>query len=660
MSRILVIDDDSGHRLVLKSRLTESGHEVVLIETGAQGIAEARVHPYDAFLVATRLGKGVDGYEVCRRLKAIPERAHVPVILFNDGAALPDEPTRAFEAGADAHVTKPDLPALDLVLRVHLRSKRRLEELSREVTALHEHARKLALHEPRAQAADGEHAPRDMNGDHSAVLREIAAGKPDGLVLVDSEGTVRFADRGASELLGGRLEGMHLGNLAPSSGLEAFARDARIEPREGFRFDLPARKGRMPRSVHAVVIPLLVQPTPELNALRVVIFQDAGKRRLAAELLKLPEPSIPRAELGALVEAAREVFRPESLVGVSTATQALRADVTAAARHDEPVLLRGDRSSGLVRVARILHFSGSSTGAFIHVRCSSQSPEILELELFGCIKGSTPRAQHDRPGAFQLAQDGTLFLEDIGELPPELQARVQRFLESGSVQRKGAQRPERIDLRLIASTNEPLENAVSDGRFSRELFGRLSAHMLRVLPLTQRREDIEPLARQLLARFGAQRRVSAIDADVFELLRRHDWPGSVSELEDAIESACALATDGVVQLEHLPRPLRDARARFPADELIPTRRAPARSLEGTHAVSDLASHEIVPRGAAPVQRPTFVPESTNGEPVSLDSYEKKALQRAIEETGGDKLAAAKLLGVGKSTLYRKLKYHGIH
>jgi DNA-binding NtrC family response regulator len=653
MSRILVIDDDSGHRLILKSRLGEHGHEAVLADSGAKGLVEARAQAYDAFLVAARLGKGVDGYEVCRRLKAIPERAHVPVLLFNDVGSTHDDPARAFESGCDAYVTKPDLPALDLVLRVHLRAKKRLEELSREVHNLHETVRKLHTEE-RPRTADHDNG-RDAN-DHGAVLREIATGRPDGIVIVDSEGTVRFADRGACELLGQRVEGMHLGDLAPSSGLEAFARDARIEPREGFRFDLPPKKGRLPRSMHAVVIPLLVQPGQGKSMLRLVLFQDSSKRRLAAELLKVPEPTIPRAELGALVEAAREVYRVESLAGSSAAADALRAHVRSAARHQEPILLFGDRMSGLDRIARILHFTGRSSGAFVHARCAAQTKEALEIEFFGAAKGATASGSQDRPGLFQMAQDGTLFLENIGDLPPELQLRVLRFLETGSVQRLGAQRPERLDLRLIASTNVPLEPLVSAGRFSRELYERIVAHGLRVPPLRERVEDVEVLARNLVERFGGRNGVHAIDDEVIALLRSHDWPGSVAELEDAIQTACDLATDGIVHAENLPRQLRDASGG--ADEIIPTRRGHGRGVDGTHAIQDGHIVELRPRPfmSQPSGSRSLGPDA---EPLSLDNYEKRALLRAIEEAGGDKIAAAKLLGVGKSTLYRKLKYHGI-
>jgi CheY-like chemotaxis protein len=258
MSRILVVDDDSGHRLILKSRLVESGHEVVLADTGARGISDARAQPFDAVVVAARLGAGVDGYEVCKRLKGIPERAHVPVILFNDQTGVHEDQGRAFDAGCDAFVTKPDLPALDHVLRVHVKQKRRLEELSREIANLHEQVRRLKTPAESAPpiVAPNHNAGRDAgreatspNGEHAAVLRELACSRPDGMLLVDSEGTVRYADRGACDLLGSRIEGHHLGSLAPASGLEAFARDARIEPREGFRFDLPARKGRAARAI---------------------------------------------------------------------------------------------------------------------------------------------------------------------------------------------------------------------------------------------------------------------------------------------------------------------------------------------------------------------------------------------------------------------------
>ncbi len=659
MNRILVIDDDSGHRLILKSRLAETGYEVVQADSGAKGLVEARERPFDAFVVAARLGKGVDGYEICRRLKAIPELAHVPVVLFNDQSGSPDEPIRAFDAGCDAFVTRPDLPALDNVLRVHIRNKRHVEELARENQALHQQNKKLGANEDRPRAAETDHAPRDT-GDHATVLRELAAGKPDGLMIVDGEGTVRFADRGANEIFGSRLEGMHLGHVAPSSGLEAFARDARIESREGFRFELPARKNRMARLLSAVVIPLLSQTEGERGALRVVLFQDGQKRRLACDLLKLPPTRALRAELGPLIEAAREVYRPQSLIGSSAAVQGLREAVVAAVRTDESVLLRGDRNSGIEHVARVLHYAGASTGGFLHVRCAGQTAENLELELFGYAKGALQGSQGERPGFFQLAQDGTLFLEDVTELTSALQERLLLFLTAGTVQRKGALKAERVDVRIVASASSSIDHAVDQGKFSRALYERLAERQIPVPPLAQRIEDVETLARHSLARFGAPRRVLDFADDTLELLRRYEWPGSLAELEESIDQACALATDGVLRIENLPRGLRDARARLIGDEIVPTRRLPsAEAVGGTHAVHDMPTHELRPQPTSLGNRSMREWDITDADPVSLDIYEKKAILRAIDTSGGDKLAAARLLQIGKSTLYRKLKYHNI-
>jgi two-component system response regulator HydG len=659
MSRILVIDDDSGHRLILKSRLAETGYEVVQADSGAKALVEARAQPFDAFVVAARMGKGVDGYETCRRLKAIPERAHVPVILFNDQTATAEEPTRAFEAGCDAFVTRPDLPSLDHVLRVHVRNKKRIEELARENQALHQQNKKLGAVDEGSRPASADHAPRET-GDHAAVLRELAAGKPDGLMVVDGEGTVRFADRGANEIFGSRLEGMHLGHLAPASGLEAFVRDARIETREGFRFELPARKNRMARLLNAVVVPLLSQAESERGALRVVLIQDGQKRRLACDLLKLPATSALRAELGPLIEAAREVYRPQSLIGSSAAVQGLREAVVAALRTDEPVLLRGDRNSGTEHVARVLHYAGSSTGTFLHLRCAGQTADNLELELFGYAKGALQGSPGERPGLFHLAQDGTLYLEDVIDLAPALQEKVHQFLSAGTVQRKGALKPDRVDVRIVASAGSAIDHAVEQGRFSRALYERLAERQIPVPPLAQRIEDVEPLARHSLARFGAPRRVLDFADDTLELLRRYEWPGSLAELEESIDQACALATDGILRIENLPRPLRDARARLIGDEIVPTRRvASTDTVGGTHAVHDMPVHELRPQPTILGNRTLREWDITDADPVSLDVYEKKAILRAIDTSGGDKLAAARLLQIGKSTLYRKLKYHNI-
>lgn len=658
MIRILVVDDDSGHRLVLRSRLAERGYEVTLAESGARGLMDARAAAFDLFLVASNLGSGIDGHEVCRRLKGIPETSAVPVVLFNHHSLAHENLERGFDVGCDAFVIGGELSGLEHQLRLLIRQRRLQQELSDQVRALQEQNRRLC--DERLRNQDHENHGRDANGEHAAAMRELAAGRPEGILVVDAEGTVRQADRGASEFLGGRIEGRQLGSLVPASGLEAFVRDARIEAREGFRFDVAARRGRTARSLTATVIPLVVHPGEHDPGLRIVMIFDAAKRRLAAEILRVQDPGIPRQALGSLLEAAREMFRPDMLIGHSRLMCDLRESVLIACRCSAPVLLRGERGTGKERIARTLHYGGSSTGAYLQIRCGGLTPEDLELELFGHVKGAHPAAVADRPGLFHMAQDGTLYLEEIGDLPLDLQDRLARFLEEGTILRKGTHRAERMDVRVIVSSVAPLEGAVQEGRFKPELFAHLSKVSLCAPALAQRPEDIEPLAHHCLRRFGAPRQIQEFTEEALWILRQHDWPGNVAELEDCVEQACARATESVVRVEDLPRGLRDQHLHVSERQLIPVKRPEGPQALGTHTVGTpkLEPEPVIPRTARSSREPHLW-DITDEDPISLDLYEKKALLRALEQVHGDKLAAARLLKVGKSTLYRKLKRFGI-
>ncbi len=654
MIRILVVDDDSGHRLILKNRLSERGYEVAGADSGAKGLVEARGGGFDVILVAADLGSGIDGYEVCRRLKSIPETNATPVILFHTQMSAGDHVDRGYEAGADSYVFGQELNGLDHVVRILLRARRQLHDFAEQIHGLQELARRGG-DRPR----ESENGTRD-SAEHQNVLRELASGRPDGVLLVDGEGTVRHADRGACDLLGARLEGRHLGSLVPASGLEAFVRDARIEAREGFRFDANLRRGRAARSLTAAVMPFVVMAGEHDHGLRIVLLYDAAKRRLAADLLRLPERGIPRQELSALLDAAREVYRPERILGESGPMRAVREAVTASMSTSGHVLLVGAEGTGKERIARTLHFGGSSTGAFLHLRCSAISPADLDLELFGYVKGAFPGALSDRVGLFQLAQDGTLFLEEIGSLPLETQERLVRFFDDGTVVRNGSRKVERIDVRIVASTGKPTDALVAQGQLSRALLQRLNETVIQVPTLAECHDDVVLLALAAVERFGAARNVRDIADEALAVLHQHDWPGNVAELEDVIEQSCTRARDGVIRVEDLPRALRERYSDLPQRDLIPVKRPSGAQIGGTHVVghAPMPSHPHAAGHAGGAEpRPWDIVDS---DPVSLDLYEKKALLRALDQVGGDKLAAARLLKVGKSTLYRKLKRFGIH
>ncbi len=571
MNSILVIDDEPASRLIVQSRLKDSGYQAAVAETGAQGLSEARGRGHDVFLVSAGLESGIDGSEVCRRLKAMPESQGVPVVLYSNRPVSTDELSRGYEAGCDYFLSKSEMPVLDHIVRVLLNAKSRLDDLGEQLRGIEGRSRRRA--EEQQVQADSELAQRDT-GEHSLVFRELAAGRPDGVLMVGPDGFVRMADRGACELLGSRIEGRNLGSLAPATGLEAFVRDARTDAREGFRFDLPARKGRAPRSLSASVVPLVSPPGEKDPGLRVVLMLDAGKRRLAAEMLRIQEPGVPRSQLAPLLEAARDEYSIDRFVGVSPQTHAVREKLVEALQTREPVLVLGEAGTGRARVARTLHYASEASGPFLGLHVPSVAPEHLAAELFGQIKGSTPEALVDRPGLCQLAKDGTLFLEEIGDLPKPIQERLLTALRSGTVTREGTTKPETVEFRLIASSVEPFAALSSAKRFLPALLEELSMRKIELAPLRDRPVDIQPLIETFLSRYGSAQRVYEMPDEVVFVCERYDWPGNVDELAHAVETACARCESGTITVQDLPRPLVDLHSKFAASELIPRARPP--------------------------------------------------------------------------------------
>ena len=657
MGRILVIEDEPSARLLLQSRLEDLGHEVATAPTGAMGLMEARAGRFDLFLVDVVLGAGVDGYEVTRRLKAMPQTHGVPVVMVSEHNTGREDLHRGYEAGCEAFLIKGDMTLLEDVVRAMLRIKALQNDLSLQNRLLEDHNRRL--HEEQQRGADLELALRE-SGARALVFRELAAGRPDGVLVVDGDGIVREADRGARELFGNAVEGAHLGSLAPATGLEAYVRDARTEPREGFRFDLPPQTGRGTRSVTASVVPTLpaggVAGDP---GLRVVLLLDAGKRRVAAELLRMQEQGIPRRETAPLIEAAREIHNPSSILGAVPEMVALRAHVAREAVTDDTVLIRGERGVGKQHVARALHFGGSRSGPFVPVSCGGFTPSVLESELFGHAKGAFTGAFADRPGLFHQAHMGTVFLADVDELSLDLQAKLVQVLEKSEVGRVGAPRCEQVDVRVIAATGADLGRAVAAGRFRDDLLQLLGGVDLEIPPLRARIDDLPLLARHFLGRYGASRATVELAEETLWALENHDWPGNVRELRQCIERACALTEGDVIGPEDLAPPLRElARRLAERSELPPAPRIVARP--GAPETPERAPHPRprMPEDARPPS-PAGGAQAEEEVEISFDFFERKALLLALERTGGDKLKAAKLLAVGKSTLYRKLKRHGI-
>jgi DNA-binding NtrC family response regulator len=618
VKRILLVEDDVGAQLLYRNRLTDLGYQVVVSSSGAMGLMEARSASFDLFLVDIGLGTGIDGYEVCRRLKAIPEIHAVPVVLISGHVRSREDLHRGYEVGCQSFLVKGDLMLLEDVVRAMLRIKSLQDDLAMQNRLLAERHRRSRAE--KAQSAEPDPGVRDVRA------------RPDGVLLVDGDGQVRTSDRGARDLFGQAIEGKHLALLAPDSRLEAVVRNARTEPDTSVRFEVPERPGRPARAVLARIYPLVPQPNGIGAALRTVLLFEIGRHRQAEAGARGDEQLAPRHDRAPLLAAARELFRPSALLGSSPAMRDLRARAARLAHSDAAVLVQGPSGSGKGFLARILHYSGTRAGPFVEVACSATGARELELELFGAGR------EGGDSGAIQAAHGGTLFLRDAERLPEKLQERVLEALSERRIQRAGSTSAGRADVRLVASTRAGLEPAAQGRGFAPELARWLVAETLVLPALTERVQDVDVLARHFLARYACFEEPS-LSADAAWVLAHHDWPDNVRELERTVQVACEAARAPEVQLADLPRPLQEL------ERSLPRRSSGAAAPRAQAGSLDQAMHAL---------------RSSLGSTVSLlDAYEKGALLHALSLTRGDKLAAAKLLDVGKSTFYRKLKIHGI-
>ncbi|HEV8492571.1 MAG TPA: sigma-54 dependent transcriptional regulator, partial [Candidatus Angelobacter sp.] len=281
------------------------------------------------------------------------------------------------------------------------------------------------------------------------------------------------------------------------------------------------------------------------------------------------------------------------------------------------VLVQGENGTGKETIARAIHADGPFRDhPFLLVDCASPAPGALESMLFGPMKAASSGAKA-KDGMYALASGGTVFFDEIGEMPLELQSRLLRALQEKEFVSQASGKSVAVDVRIIAATSRDLETAVQQGTFRRDLFFRLNVVSLRLPALRDRKEDIRPLAEHFLQRSGQARQVQfSLNHEALKVLQFYDWPGNVRELENCLERAVAMSQGPVLQ---------------PADFPPHIRTAPLRAV-------------------APGKQARILP---------LAELEKQAILEALQQLNGDKLMTARALGIGKTTLYRKLKEYGI-
>jgi two-component system NtrC family response regulator len=334
------------------------------------------------------------------------------------------------------------------------------------------------------------------------------------------------------------------------------------------------------------------------------IHQIQDRRRLLSENREL------RAALA-------ERHRVEGIIGESGAMQEVLSVVRRVAPSDATVLIRGESGTGKELIAKALHYaSPRAAGALVKVNCAALAESLLEAELFGHEKGAFTGAVAARKGRFELADGGSLFLDEIGDLPPHLQVKLLRVLQEREFERVGSSRPIRVDVRLLAATHRNLEALVREGRFRDDLYYRINVVTIQLPPLRERREDLPPLIDHFLRAFAKKngKSIRGLTREAREALLRYDYPGNVRELENLVERAVVLTRDDVIGLSDLPLTLE------------------AQAAE---------------------------PEGGAGLVAAVEGMERRMIRDALLKADGTQTRAAELLGISERVLRYKLKKYGL-
>ncbi|MDC3413768.1 sigma 54-interacting transcriptional regulator [Aquibacillus sp. 3ASR75-11] len=306
------------------------------------------------------------------------------------------------------------------------------------------------------------------------------------------------------------------------------------------------------------------------------------------------------------------IYSLHDLVGSSAQMNSLKNKIKKVSPGDVSILLRGESGTGKELFAHSIHHLSERNGKpFVKVNCAAIPEHLLESELFGYKEGAfTGAKKGGKLGKFQLADGGTIFLDEIGDMPLSAQVKILRVLQEGEVEALGAVESQKIDVRIITATNQPLEKLIEEDRFREDLFYRINVVQIQLPSLRDRPEDLRVLSKYILHKVTGRtgKRVIDFDSNVLERFMQYQWPGNIRELENVIESAVHLTNTEVIQVEDLP------------DQMHPNSYGQNRSLK-----------EIV------------------------ENTEKQAIERALKRVDGDKLEATKLLGIGKSSLYEKIK-----
>jgi DNA-binding NtrC family response regulator len=439
------------------------------------------------------------------------------------------------------------------------------------------------------------------------------------LLILDEDRAVREASREVAHSLGFSAHVADSSEQAyrmlDSNGIDAVLLDLR-QPGAGGLETLRTIRRRRPDAV-VIVVTGYGTVQSAVQAMKDGAYDFVTKPFSLEELRHLLEGVAGHLRVKTENRVRRETIKSRqgyaNIVGHAPEMEKLYRIIGKAGQSTHPVLILGESGTGKEMVAKAIHSSGPLRNKpFIPVDCGSLVPTLIESELFGHVRGAFTGATNPKDGLLAIADGGTVFLDEIGELPIDLQAKLLRAIQEKEIRPVGSVKQVPINVRILGATNRDLEQAVNDGSFRRDLFFRLNVLTLRIPPLRERRQDVPLLVAHILERIGRDSGLEkTISDEALKALLAYDWPGNVRELENSLERACALSSNTEIQLRDLPTHLSSA--------------------------------------------PSGLTEAPTNGIVPMAELEKKTIIDALAHVNGDKMMAARLLGIGKTTLYRKLK-----
>ncbi len=353
------------------------------------------------------------------------------------------------------------------------------------------------------------------------------------------------------------------------------------------------------------------------------------------------------SELDTTVDQYRaQEARDRALIGESDALQDVRDRAARVAPMSATVLITGESGTGKELLARFVHDSSPRKDqAFIKVNCAAIPEELIETELFGCVRGAYTGADRARDGKFQAADGGTLFLDEVGDMSPKVQAKVLRAIQEKEIERVGESTTRQVDVRIIAATNKDLEAEAQSGGFREDLFYRLNVVPLRIPPLRERKSDIARLARHFALRYAKENALPEPDFTTSALaaLVESDWPGNVRELRNAIERLVILGAGPTLTIDDVQNIVGSGAATTGAEPRV-----------------EREESEVRKDAASGLPLPTIeVVETLGGLSAARDEFERICIELALDATGGNVSQSARRLGVERSNLHKKMAKHGL-